>query len=102
MGVGVGCGVFSSMMGGWSPTTGGSVVRKVENMPDGGVGEEAGSLAGPPQAIIVSSARAPAAIIKSAPSLPLPVVPSNIPPFTPSHLSVEALFWIPVLPMWQG
>ena len=54
--VGVGTGVFSSMVGGWSPTTGGSLVGRVENMPDGGVGDGPGFSADPPQAIIVSSA----------------------------------------------
>ena len=60
-GVKVGCGVFNSMVGGWSPTTGGSSVGRVENIPGGAVGEDAGSSAGPPQAIIASRAIALAA-----------------------------------------
>ena len=69
-GVNVGSSVFNSMVGGWSPTTGGSVVRKVENMPDGGVGDGPGSSAEPLQATTTAIASAPAAILKSEPSSP--------------------------------
>ena len=72
MGVGVGCGVevgsgvFSSMVGGWSPTTGGSVVGKVENMPGGGVGD-AGTSAKSLQPIITSTTSVLAAILRIVP-----------------------------------
>ena len=75
-GVEVGSGVFSSMVGGWSPMTGGSVVGRVENMPGGGVGEDAGTSAAPPQAIIVSratSAKAAAPIFKRTTDTPYTV-----------------------------
>ena len=40
--MGVGGDVFSSIVGGWSPSIGASVVGRVENMPGGGVGVGAG------------------------------------------------------------
>lgn len=49
-GVKVGSSVFNSIVGGWSPTIGGSVVDKVENIPGGAVGDGTGSAAEPPQA----------------------------------------------------
>ena len=60
-GVDVGSGVFNSMVGGWSPTMGGSVVGSVENNPAGAVGEDAGSSLPPPQAMTASSTKALAA-----------------------------------------
>ena len=51
MGVKVDSGVFSLMVSGWSPRTGGSVVGRVENIPGGSEGEEAGSAAEPVQPI---------------------------------------------------
>ena len=53
-GVNVGSGTFSSMVGGWSPMMGGSVVGSVENMPAGAVGEDTGPSLPSPQAIRAS------------------------------------------------
>ena len=62
MGVRVGSGVFSSMVGGWSPTTGGSAVGRVENIPGGGVGDSDVSASEPPQASNVKNATMTAAL----------------------------------------
>lgn len=63
--VGVGSLVFTSIVVGWSSTTAGSLVGRVENMPGGGVGEDAGSSSELPQATIARSAKAPTANSKS-------------------------------------
>ena len=52
---------------------------RVENMPDGGVGDGPGSIAEPPQATTITIASAPAAIFKNRLSAPRPVFPANIP-----------------------
>ena len=70
---------------------------RVENMPDGGVGDGPGSIAEPPQATTTAIASAPAVILKSGPSAPRPVFPSNIPSFTPVRLSVKARSCLPTL-----
>ena len=59
MGCGVGSGVFSSTVGGWSPLTGDSSVGRVENMPGGAVGVAADSS---PESLQASIASANAAI----------------------------------------
>ena len=48
-------------------------MRRVENMPDGGVGEGAGSPAEPPQAISTNIVSVAAAILKIGPSAHRPV-----------------------------
>ena len=45
------------MVGDWSPTIGGSVVGSVENIPEGALGDGAGSVAEPPQASAASRAK---------------------------------------------
>ena len=59
--VDVGSSVFNSMVGDWSPTSGDSVVGRVENIPEGAVGDGAGSAAESPQARTASRAKAPTA-----------------------------------------
>ena len=59
--VDVGSSVFNSMVGDWSPTSGDSVVGRVENIPEGTVGDGAGSAAESPQARTASRAKAPTA-----------------------------------------
>ena len=60
--VGVGSGVWVGVVArsitipNWSPTTGGSVVGKIENIPAGGVGVSAGPTGVSPQAIATSTA----------------------------------------------
>ena len=51
----VGWGVFSSTVGGRSPSMGGSVVGRVENIPVGGVGEDAEPSSEPVQASIAKA-----------------------------------------------
>ena len=55
--------MFSSMVGGWSPATGDSVVGRVENMPGGAVGDPPGSLLSFPHAITASRVSAATANI---------------------------------------
>ena len=98
LGVNVGSGVFSSIVGGRSSAPGGSVVRKVENIPGGGVGEEAGLSSEPPQAIIASITSAPAKILTSAPKAPLPVFTPNM-SFTPGCLSGRTSPCLTTLPV---
>lgn len=77
VGEAVGSGVFNSMVGGASPTIGGSVVGRVENMPGGA--EEVGSESSdPPQAISPTRRRATAAILKGRPSIPWIVTISDM------------------------
>ena len=66
VGSGVGSGVFSSMVGGWSPKTGDSSVGRVENIPGGAAGEPTGSSLESPQASRASRARETAAVPRNA------------------------------------
>ena len=90
LGVNVGWGVFSSTVGGWSPSMGGSVVGRVENIPVGGVGEDAEPSSEPLQAIIASNTSALPAIFKSMFSVLRPALFSNICSFSPVSLTVKA------------
>ena len=64
-GVKVGSGVFNSMVGGWSPSMGGCVVGRVENKPEGTVGEVSEASSEPLQATIASNSNTPTAILNN-------------------------------------
>ena len=82
----VGCGVFSSTVGGWSPSMGGSVVGSVENIPVGGVGEVAKSSSELLQATIASNTSVPTATLNSIFSILRPALLSNICSLSPVSL----------------
>ena len=90
LGVNVGWGVFNSTVGGWSPSMGGSVVGRVENIPVGGVGEDAEPSSELLQAIIASNTSAPPAIFKSMLGVLHPALLPNICSFSPVSLLAKA------------
>ena len=90
LGVNVGCGLFNSTVGGRSPSMGGSVVGRVENIPVGGVGEDAEPSSELVQAIIASNTSVPTAIFKSMFSVLRPALLSKICSFSPVSLPVKA------------
>ena len=93
----VGWGVFSSTVGGWSPSMGGSVVGRVENIPVGGVGEDAEPSSELLQATIASTTSTPPATFKSMFSVIRPALLSNICSFSPVSLPViSRAHWLTV------